>query len=139
VEVILKQTGSYELAAFALQDTTQAVMRHCSRFAASEKPAVAADILNQIWGKPKDRRSRRRPKPTSMQHHAQNGRYTHQAGAQVEVDGHVYTDKSEANSLSWPISHIRMMALKGNSISRFHGDGRETYTMKGLPSGRYQR
>ena len=74
-----------------------------------------------------------------MQHHTQNGRYTQQAGTQVEVDGHVYADKSEADSLSWPISHIRMMAPKGNSIARFHGDGRETYTMKGLPSGRYQR
>jgi len=56
---IFKQTGSYELAGFALQDTTQAVMRHYSRFAPSEKTAMAADILNQIWETPKDRQSRR--------------------------------------------------------------------------------
>jgi len=62
VEVILKQTGSYELAGFALQDTTQAVMRHYSRFAPSEKTAMAADILKQIWEKPKDRQSKRRRK-----------------------------------------------------------------------------
>jgi hypothetical protein len=45
---ILKQTGSYELADFALQDTTQAVMRHYSQFAASEKTTVATDIPIQI-------------------------------------------------------------------------------------------
>ena len=106
MEVLLKQTGSYELAGFALQDTTQAVTRHYSRFAPSEKTAMAADILNQIWEKPKDLQSRRLPKPTSMQHHAQNGRYTQQAGTQIEVDGHVYTDKSETDNLSRPISHI---------------------------------
>jgi hypothetical protein len=62
MEVILKQTGSYELAGSALQDTTQAVMRRYFRFAPSEKTAIAADILIQIWVKPKDRQPRRRPK-----------------------------------------------------------------------------
>jgi hypothetical protein len=77
-----------------------------------------------------------------MQHHAQNGRYTQQAGTQIEVDGHVYADKSEADSLSWPIFHIWMMTLKGNSIARFHGalhkhapvDGRETCTIEEQPN-----
>jgi hypothetical protein len=62
VEVILKQAGSLELAGFALQDTTQTVMRHHSRLAPSEKTAMAAHILIQILVKPKDRQSRRRPK-----------------------------------------------------------------------------
>ena len=54
---ILKQTGSYELAGFALQDTTAAVMRHYSRFAPHEKTAMAADILNDVWQKKPRRQS----------------------------------------------------------------------------------
>ena len=78
---ILKQTGSYELAGFALQDTTQAVMRHYSRFAPSEKTAMAADILNQVWEKPKGRHRGDALNAASIQHYAQNSRYTQQAGA----------------------------------------------------------
>jgi hypothetical protein len=58
---ILKQTGSYELAGFALQDTTAAVMKHYSRFAPHEKSAMAAEVLNRVWGKP-TRKSRKVPK-----------------------------------------------------------------------------
>ena len=46
---ILKQTGSYELASFAIQDTMEVVMRHYARFLPSEKAARAAEVLNRIW------------------------------------------------------------------------------------------
>lgn len=66
---VLKQTGSYELAGFAIQDTAKAVMNHYSRFAPSEKIAMAANILDQIWGKPKGHKPKRHAKNISMQHH----------------------------------------------------------------------
>lgn len=46
---ILKQTGSYELASFALQDTVEAVIRHYSRFLPHEKVARAAEVLDRVW------------------------------------------------------------------------------------------
>lgn len=46
---ILKQTGSYELASFAIQDNMETVMRHYARFQPHEKLALAAEILNKVW------------------------------------------------------------------------------------------
>ena len=46
---ILKQTESYELASFAIQDTVEAVVRHYTRFLPHEKTARAAAVLNQVW------------------------------------------------------------------------------------------
>lgn len=46
---ILKRTGSYELASFAIQDTMDAVMRHYARFLPHEKAARAAQVLNEVW------------------------------------------------------------------------------------------
>ena len=49
---ILKQTGSYELASFAIQDSMETVMRHFSRFLPHEKLAKAAQVLNKVWSAP---------------------------------------------------------------------------------------
>lgn len=46
---ILRRTGSYELAGFAIQDTAQAATRHYARFFPHEKSAQAAQILDEIW------------------------------------------------------------------------------------------
>ncbi|PYE22676.1 IS66 Orf2 like protein [Rhizobium sp. PP-CC-3A-592] len=46
---ILKQTGSYEQASYAIQDTPDMVARHCGRFLPLDKAALAAKILNQVW------------------------------------------------------------------------------------------
>jgi hypothetical protein len=54
---ILRQTGSYELAGFAIQDTPASVMEHYARFLPAEKSAHAAKILNEVWRSP----SRKRP------------------------------------------------------------------------------
>lgn len=49
---ILRRTGSYELAGFAIQDTAQAANRHYARFFPHEKSAQAAEILNEVWRTP---------------------------------------------------------------------------------------
>ena len=49
---ILKQTGSYELASFAIQDSMETVMRHYARFLPHEKLARAAKVLNKVWSAP---------------------------------------------------------------------------------------
>lgn len=46
---ILKQTGSFDLASYAIQDTAETVMRHYGRFLPEEKSAQAALILNEVW------------------------------------------------------------------------------------------
>jgi hypothetical protein len=46
---LLKTTGSYELASFAIQDSLESVMRHYARFLPHEKVARAADELNKVW------------------------------------------------------------------------------------------
>ena len=46
---ILKQTGSYEQASYAIQDTPEMVANHYGRFLPQDKAALAARILNQIW------------------------------------------------------------------------------------------
>jgi hypothetical protein len=46
---ILKQTGSYELASFAIQDSVSTVMQHYARFLPHEKVARAAEVLNEVW------------------------------------------------------------------------------------------
>ena len=46
---LLKTTGSYELASFAVQDSLEAVMRHYARFLPHEKVARAAIELNKVW------------------------------------------------------------------------------------------
>ncbi|RLL71546.1 hypothetical protein D8666_19885 [Ochrobactrum soli] len=46
---ILKQTGSYEQASYAIQDTPDMVASHYGRFLPQDKAALAAKILNQVW------------------------------------------------------------------------------------------
>jgi hypothetical protein len=46
---ILKQTGSFELASYAIQDTPRMVVAHYGRFLPEDKTAQAAKILNKIW------------------------------------------------------------------------------------------
>lgn len=46
---ILKQTGSYEQASYAIQDTPATVAAHYGRFLPQDKAALAAQILNQVW------------------------------------------------------------------------------------------
>jgi hypothetical protein len=46
---ILKQTGSYEQASYAIQDTPEMVQSHYGRFLPQDKAALAARILNQVW------------------------------------------------------------------------------------------
>jgi hypothetical protein len=46
---ILKQTGSYEQASYAIQDTPDMVAKHYGRFLPQDKSALAAEILNRVW------------------------------------------------------------------------------------------
>lgn len=46
---ILKRTGSYEQASYAIQDTPATVAAHYGRFLPQDKAALAAQILNQVW------------------------------------------------------------------------------------------
>jgi hypothetical protein len=46
---ILKRTGSYDYAGYAIQDTAEMVARHYARFLPHEKAAIAARILAEVW------------------------------------------------------------------------------------------
>lgn len=46
---VLKQTGSYEQAGYAIQDTAEMVARHYGRFLPEDKTALAAKVLNEAW------------------------------------------------------------------------------------------
>jgi hypothetical protein len=46
---ILKETGSYEQAGYAIQDTAETVAKHYGRFLPHDKASFAADILNSVW------------------------------------------------------------------------------------------
>lgn len=46
---ILKQTGSYEQASYAIQDTPDMVAKHYGRFLPQDKAAIAAKVLNRVW------------------------------------------------------------------------------------------
>jgi len=46
---ILKLTGSYEQASYAIQDTPDMVAKHYGRFLPQDKAALAAQILNKVW------------------------------------------------------------------------------------------
>lgn len=49
---ILKQTGSYEQASYAIQDTVETVANHYGRFLPQDKAALAAQVLNEVWRTP---------------------------------------------------------------------------------------
>ena len=46
---ILKVTGSFEQASYAIQDTPEMVAKHYGRFLPEDKTALAAKILNRVW------------------------------------------------------------------------------------------
>lgn len=46
---VLKKTGSYEQASYAIQDTPETVAKHYGRFLPKDKAALAARVLNQAW------------------------------------------------------------------------------------------
>lgn len=46
---ILKQTGSFEQASYAIQDTPETVAKHYGRFLPQDKAALAAETLNKVW------------------------------------------------------------------------------------------
>ena len=46
---ILKVTGSYEQASYAIQDTPEMVASHYGRLLPQDKAAIAAQILNPVW------------------------------------------------------------------------------------------
>lgn len=46
---ILKLTGSYEQASYAIQDTPETVAQHYGRFLPQDKAALAAQVLNKVW------------------------------------------------------------------------------------------
>lgn len=48
---ILKATGSYEHAAYSIQNTADTVARHYGRFLPKDKSALAALIVNKVWRK----------------------------------------------------------------------------------------
>lgn len=47
---VLKVTGSYEQASYAIQDTPDVVAKHYGRFLPQDKAALAAKVLNKVWG-----------------------------------------------------------------------------------------
>ena len=49
---ILKHTGSYEQASYAIQDTAVTVAAHYGRFLPQDKAALAAQVLNKVWEEP---------------------------------------------------------------------------------------
>lgn len=46
---ILKKTGSFEQASYAIQDTPAMIAEHYGRFLPEDKSALAARILNRVW------------------------------------------------------------------------------------------
>jgi len=46
---ILKQTGSFEQASYAIQDTPEIVAKHYGRFLPENKAHLAAQVLNRVW------------------------------------------------------------------------------------------
>ncbi|PKP68289.1 MAG: hypothetical protein CVT83_05725 [Alphaproteobacteria bacterium HGW-Alphaproteobacteria-5] len=49
---ILKKTGSYEQASYAIQDTPEMVAKHYGRLLPQDKAALAAQVLNKVWEHP---------------------------------------------------------------------------------------
>lgn len=46
---VLKHTGSFELASYAIQDTPETVARHYGRFLPQDKAELAGRVLNAAW------------------------------------------------------------------------------------------
>jgi hypothetical protein len=46
---VLKITGSYEQASYAIQDTPEMVAKHYGRFPPQNRATLLAQILNKVW------------------------------------------------------------------------------------------
>lgn len=46
---VIKKTASYDLAAYAIQDTPEVVKSYYARFLPEEKTGMAALVLNKVW------------------------------------------------------------------------------------------
>jgi len=46
---VLKETGSYEQAGYAIRDTADVVAQHYGRFLPENKVALAAKVINRVW------------------------------------------------------------------------------------------
>jgi hypothetical protein len=46
---VLKKTGSFEQASYAIQDTPAVVAQHYGRFLPEDKAMLAARVLNRVW------------------------------------------------------------------------------------------
>jgi hypothetical protein len=46
---VLKKTGSYEQASYAIQDTPEVVAKHYGRFLPQDKAALVAHVINKVW------------------------------------------------------------------------------------------
>jgi len=46
---VLKETGSYDQAGYAIQDTAEVVAQHYGRFLPENKVALAAKIITKVW------------------------------------------------------------------------------------------
>jgi len=46
---VLKLTGSYEQASYAIQNTPATVADHYGRFLPQDKAALAAQVPNRVW------------------------------------------------------------------------------------------
>lgn len=46
---ILKKTGSYEQASYAIQDTPDMMAKHYGQFLPQDKAALATQVLNKVW------------------------------------------------------------------------------------------
>jgi hypothetical protein len=46
---VLKKTGSYEQASYAIQDTPEVVAKHYGRFLPQDKATLVAHIINKVW------------------------------------------------------------------------------------------
>jgi hypothetical protein len=46
---VLKKTGSYEQASYAIQDTPDVVAKHYGRFLPQDKAALVAHVINKVW------------------------------------------------------------------------------------------
>jgi len=54
---VLKETGSYEQAGYAIQDTAEIVAEHYGQFLPENKVALAAKIITKVWEDAEDKRS----------------------------------------------------------------------------------
>lgn len=52
---VLKETGSYDQAGYAIQDTAEVVAQHYGRFLPENKVALAAKIITKVWEKTEEK------------------------------------------------------------------------------------